>query len=84
MHIYDPIGHGVLLCLSTRLERFSGLACLLLSKGGKADLLCVGKVPALVLVVVVRVQSLLAQEAEVVGGDVRLRAIVWDHIPLGQ
>ena len=39
-------------------------------------LACVDEVPALILVVVLRLESLLAQVAEIVGGNVRLSAIV--------
>jgi len=46
----------------------------------ESDLASILEVPALVLLVVVRVETLLAEVTEVVGGDVGLGAVVWDNI----
>lgn len=68
MHIDD------VLCVLLRLVASPALC--------EAHLSCVDEVPAFVLVVVVRVQTLLAEVAEVVSGHVRLRPVVGHNVAL--
>ena len=79
MHVHYPVGECVLLCCCCRVASLARRPRL---QTREADLPRVDEVPALVLVVVVSVQSLLAQVAEVVRGNVGLRAVVGHHISL--
>jgi len=49
---------------------------------GEADLAGVHEVPALVLVVMVSIEALLAEVAKIVGRNMRLASVVGDHVAL--
>ena len=79
MHIYDTFCMQLLLTGIWRsLTRGSFRRCCDTLR--ESNLTSINEIPTLILFIVLRVQTLLAKIAEVVGSDMGLRAIVWNYI----
>lgn len=78
VHVDHAVRVGLLglVCRSCASLRIFGEAL------GEADLAGVHEVPALVLVVMVSIEALLAEVAKIVGRNMRLASVVGDHVAL--